>query len=201
MPAPTREVHSLISRQMLTASSDQAAIELLGDLAKSLFPGVNDISQLDPQERARWILVQRSVLQSQQATKDFVDQIAAAIGGVAEAEASQVLALAEQTAGEQGERHRQALREREERLHQELRERQEIHAQQLKERQERHELEIQERLKRLGSAQVQTRIQPPPPSAVYTTLFGNQLRWASHVIRYALQEHRLRTKGTRPKAN
>jgi hypothetical protein len=35
-------------------------------------------------------------------------------------------------------------------------------------------------------------IPPPPPSPTYDRLFGNQIRWAIHVIRYSLQQRRLK---------
>lgn len=205
LPAPSGEVqrpHRLISQRVLKASSDKAAIELLGDLAAHLFPGVTDISQLDPPDRSRWILLQQSVLQNQQATRGLSDRMVETIGELVEVETSQALTLAEQTSREQRERHLQGLREQDDRFRQELLEQRQIHEQELRERRARHELELQEARERLGAAQVETRMPPPPPSPVYTSLFGNQLRWASHVIRYALQERRLRTKkGISPKSN
>jgi len=175
-------------------SPDKASVEFVLDIAEQLYPGIVHLEELDRQEQKFWLPFSTTALGGFEGSSVLLDRITTIMQGSVEAEVSRSIALAEQASREQAELHLQELHQRKARLLQELREREDRHKLLVREREDRHDLWMKERLGRFQTLGTEAEIPPPPPSPVYTTLVGNQWRWAVHVLRYAFQQRRLRNR-------
>lgn len=194
--------------------------ELVLELAEHFFPGVQHIEQLSSPQRAWWVSVQVAIARGEQGLVQATRRVLSEAEEVEvqpsemldsyeqlertrvefvesdelEARREQKKAWREIVQGIKAEHEREtalkqaAARHRKERLLEKVR------------ATRRRSVELPSReaplpgsreigLFRSREAQL---IPPPPPSPTYDRLFGNQIRWALHVIRYSLQQRRLK---------
>lgn len=158
----TKRPVGMLARLPSVAEVDR---ELVLDLAEILFPGIEHLDQLSPEQRARWIVLQTSLVQNPSVLKEsFLEGFQSIFEKEVEAQVSEALERGDQqelALPGLGERRLEALRERAK--------------------------------QRVAYAAARRQIPPPPSAPTYDRLFGNQIRWALHVIRYALQERRLKS--------
>jgi hypothetical protein len=162
---------------------DESTRELILDLAEQLFPGVQHLDQLPPTKRRVWIVIQAQLIQDanpearqsiEVALQRFIDkEVEITISEVVDKAERVEVELAISEVVDKAEQAEEKLPESEE-----------------------GQLVAVRRWVPLRAAEpawVRHPILPPPPSPRYDRPFGNQIRWAIHVIRYALQQRRLKS--------
>jgi hypothetical protein len=145
---------------------DESTRDLVLDLADHLYPGITHVDELPREERNWWVLVQTKIIQADPEERESIRLSLKGVDEEVEAQIMLFLAKAE-------EQEPSLLQEKLERRRTAI----------LKER-------AKYRVARKSAERQQ--IPPPPPSPTYDRLFGNQIRWAIHVIRYTLQQRRVK---------
>jgi hypothetical protein len=164
-------------------------------LAEQFYPDLTNIDQIeDPHEKRGWITLAVQILRGQETVaRHSAEAFSKVFQPLVDAQVADTVrkAAAEEREREERRAHLQALYEAAI----------EREAPPLGGLEEKRMGSLRERAKQRVASQSATShlIPPPPPSPTYDRLFGNQIRWAIHVIRYSLQQRRLKLADTETK--
>jgi hypothetical protein len=161
--------------------------ELVLELAEHLYPNVERIDELSESERRQWIALQGALVRAEPEDRESMRSLLKEVDEEVEAQVSNLLAdaKAQDKAVQQA-----ASQKRRERLLERVRAARRRRME-LPSREAEPPSEVVHRAEPAKSREPQL-LPPPPPSPTYDRLFGNQIRWALHVIRYTLQQRRLK---------
>lgn len=197
--------HALISKTLEEAEIDEFSRDRLADIAEHFFPEAEDLSDLSPDQQASWLNIQSVALRDKRLF-EALHKVVEVTETPDETAVQDAVVEAEELM-ESARRHATLLQHEAEEVRNREAAREEVAAREEALKLEQHSLEEElrqlarkhERLQALRrwsarrrSARQTRVVQPPPASPTYDRMFGNQLRWAIHVIRYALQQRRLR---------
>jgi len=181
-----RRGHALVSSvKGVGAIEDESARELLADIADHLHPGIEHVDELSGRDRSLWILIHLSIGEATPEEKESMRLSLEERDMEVETQVSDIIGRPNRP---------QSIKEKVRQADPEHR----LPADTLRQiEEETADLEERVRLKQAQqreefSAVAGRLLPPPPPSPTYDRLFGNQIRWAIHVIRYALQQRRLK---------